>query len=114
MTWEPFPDPDRSTRHLDQVLGRLQQRLGLARPDTLRELERHWPSVVGAALARQCRVESLRHGELVVATHDPAVAQHLQWSATDLVGAVNSVCGEGVATSLSVRVRARPGDGRPG
>lgn len=95
-------------RPLDASLGRLHQTLGLARPDTVRLLEQHWPSVIGADLAPKCHVESIRHGELVVAVDDAALAEHLRWSARDLVAAVNSVCGGAVVEHLVVKVGRRP------
>ena len=109
MSWEPLPDPDRSLRGLDQSLGRLQRTMGLARPDVVVSLERHWSAIVGPSLAGLCAVDSVRHEELVVVASDPAVAEHLKWSSNELVGAVNAVCGGEVIRTLSVRLRAAPG-----
>jgi hypothetical protein len=55
--------------------------MGLARPDTVRLLEHHWRSLMGPGLADSCELESVRGGELVVVATDPAVAEHLRWSA---------------------------------
>lgn len=105
MTWRPLPGPDDHTRELDSVLRRLNRTLGLARPDTVQLLEQHWTALVGSALAARCQVDSVRHGELVVVTSDPAVAEQLKWTANDLVGAVNAVCDGDAVTSVTVRVR---------
>ncbi len=110
MSWEPLPDHERRPTELAHALARLHTTMGLARPDTLRVLERHWASLLGADLASSCRLESLRGTELVVSVTDPAVAEHLRWSSSDLCAAVNSICDGEVVTSLSVRVQRRRSD----
>ena len=105
MAWEPLPGTTESMKPVGSALSHLHRTLGLARPDTVRLLEEHWPSIVGARLAPRCSVESVRHGELVVAVDDAALAEHLRWSARDLVAAADAVCGGGVLESVSVRVR---------
>ena len=111
VSWEPLPDHERSPTELSAALARLHTTMGLARPDTVRVLHRHWTSLLGADLATRCRLESLRGTELVVSVDDPAVAEHLRWSAGDLCAAANAICDGEVVTELSVRVR-RP-DARP-
>ena len=105
MAWEPLPGTTESMKPVGDSLGHLHRTLGLARPDTLRLLEQHWASIVGAKLAPRCSVESVRHGELVVAVDDAALAEHLRWSARDLVAAADAVCGGGVLDTVSVKVR---------
>jgi predicted nucleic acid-binding Zn ribbon protein len=105
VTWEPLPDRDSGVKDLSSVLGRLHTTMGLARPDTVRLLERHWTSLLGAELAPRCRLEAVRGTELVVSVDDPAVAEHLRWSARDLCSAVNAVCAGDVVDELTVRVR---------
>ena len=104
MSWEPLSEPVDHTRPLQDVLGTLHRRLGLARPDVLATLDEHWTSLLGAELASHCRVESVRHERLVVVVDDPAVAEHLKWSAKDLLGAANSLCGGDTFTELTVKV----------
>ncbi|MHB1139992.1 MAG: DUF721 domain-containing protein [Microthrixaceae bacterium] len=103
MPWEPLPDEVDHTHSLDEALGMLHRRLGLARPDVLRTLERHWVSLVGSQLASHCRVESVRHERLVVVVDDPAIAEHLRWSSSDLLAAVGAVC-DASFTELVVKV----------
>ena len=103
-----MPGTRETTRELGSVLGRLNKTLGLARPDTVRLLDEHWPALVGTGLASKCQVDSVRHGELVVAVQDVAVAEHLRWSGPDLIAAANSVCGAEVLTKLVVRMRDAP------
>jgi len=105
MAWEPLPGTTESMKPVGSALSHLHKTLGLARPDTLRLLEEHWVALVGTQLAPRCTIESVRHGELVVAVDDAAIAEHLRWSARDLVAAANAVCGGGVLESLSVKVR---------
>ncbi len=105
MAWEPLPGTTESMKPVGSALSHLHRTLGLARPDTVRLLEEHWSAIVGAQLAPRCAVESVRHGELVVAVDDAALAEHLRWSARDLVAAADAVCGGGVLESLSVKVR---------
>lgn len=108
VSWEPLPDREMPIKDLSSVLGRLHTTMGLARPDTVQVLERHWTSLLGADLAPRCRLEAVRGTELVVSVEDPAVAEHLRWSARDLCAAVNAVCDGEVIDELTVRVR-RPG-----
>lgn len=94
---------------MGESLQRLHLTMGLARPDTVVSLESQWTSLLGPDLAAACRLEALRGTELVVSVTDPAVAEHLRWSAVDLCAAVNSMCGGKVVDTLTVRVR-RPGN----
>lgn len=105
MTWEPLADGDAQPRDLSSVLGRLHTTMGLARPDTLVVLEDNWMSLLGTDLASRCKLDSVRGSELVVAVDDPAVAEHLRWSSSDLCAAINALCGGMVVESLAVRVR---------
>ena len=108
VSWEPLPERETPVKDLSSALARLHTTMGLARPDTVRVLDRHWTSLLGADLAPHCRLEAVRGTELVVSVDDPAVAEHLRWSARDLCAAVNAVCDGEVVDELTVRVR-RPG-----
>lgn len=107
VTWEPLPDREGPLRDLSSVLGRLHTTMGLARPDTVQVLQRHWTSLLGADLAPKVHLEAIRGSELMVSVDDPAVAEHLRWSARDLCAAVNAVCDGEVVEELSVKVRRR-------
>lgn len=104
MTWEPLRNPDESVRPVDDSLRNLHRRLGLARPDVLAEVERHWPALVGGPLAARSAPTAIRNGELTVTTADPATAEQLRWSAADLAAAVASVVGEGMVATVVVRI----------
>ncbi|MGI9579027.1 MAG: DUF721 domain-containing protein [Microthrixaceae bacterium] len=102
MGWEPLPSK-RQPVGLADSLGGLQRLIGTARPDNLAVLEQHWSQVIGARLAGHCELHSLRHGTLVVATSDGAVAEQLRWMERDLAAAANSVLGADEITSVDVR-----------
>ena len=104
MGWEPLPDDRQTIRPVTSSLGRLRRTLGLARSDTFAQVEESWPQLVGQRLAPHAQPRSLRDGVLVVVAQDPAVAEHLRWSANDLAQAVNAVCGGDQVTSVDVRV----------
>lgn len=104
MGWEPLPEDRTTMRPVNSSLDRLRRTLGLARADTMGIVESSWSQLVGARLATRCAPRSLRDGTLLVAAPDPAVAEHLRWSATDLAAAVNAVCGGAVVRSVEVRV----------
>lgn len=104
MSWEPLRDPNDDVRPVDTSLRQLYRRLGLARPDVLAELERHWSSIMGSALASRCRPSTIRDGRLTVVTADPATAEQLRWSAGDLVAAIGAVVGSGNVEAVVVKV----------
>jgi len=104
VSWEPLPEQVDHTHELSDVLGTLHRRLGLARPDVLATLDSHWSSLLGAELAGHCRLESVRQGRLVIEVDDPAIAEHLRWSSSDLLAAANSVCGGSAFQELAVKV----------
>ncbi len=109
MPWEPLPSDRTSVRSLEATLGRLRRTLGLGRSDTVELVRANWVQLVGARLAPHCEVLSLRNGVLLVGSAEPALVEQLRWSAADLAGAVNSVCGGQEVTSVEVRVvRAAP------
>lgn len=96
--------PDDSIRPIDQVVTQLHQRLGLARPDVFAQVQQHWSSIVGGSVASRCQPSSIRGGELVVVTADPATAEQLRWTAADLVAAVTAVLGEDAVERVVVKV----------
>ena len=103
MPWEPLPDNRSTVRPVSSSLDRLRRTLGLARSDTFAQIETSWSQLVGPRLVAHCQPVSLRDGVLLVVAPDPAVVEHLRWSATDLRGAVNAVCGGDVVRSVEVR-----------
>ncbi len=104
MGWEPLPDDRRSIRPVSTSVDRLRRTLGLARADTFAQVEESWSQLVGTRLAPHAQPRSLRDGVLLVVAQDPAVAEHLRWSAADLAAAVNAVCGGAEVTRVEVRV----------
>ena len=103
MPWEPLPHERATIRPVSSSLERLRRTLGLARSDTFAQVETSWPQLVGPRLEPHARPVSLRDGVLVVIAPDPAVVEHLRWSANDLVAAVNAVCGGDAVRAVEVR-----------
>ena len=103
MAWEPLPEDHAGPTALGASLDRLHRTMGLARPDTVRLLERHWPSLMGADLAASCRLEAVREGELVVVVTDPAIAEHI----------APAIAAEEAALGETGRVLIRPSGTEP-
>ncbi|MGB3411696.1 MAG: DUF721 domain-containing protein [Microthrixaceae bacterium] len=104
MPWEPLRENVDNTRNLNDVLGVLHRRLGLARPDVLITLTEHWVALLGPELAARCTLDSVRYGTLVIGVDDPAIADHLKWSAGELVAAANEICGGEAISEIRVTV----------
>jgi predicted nucleic acid-binding Zn ribbon protein len=113
MAIEPLPSERNTVHTLGASLERLHRSMGLARPDAVRVLEDSWSGLVGARLARTCRLDSLRGGRMTIAVDDPAVAEHLRWQASDLAAAANQLCGGEVVEEVVIRV-SRPGEDASG
>ncbi|MGB6059514.1 MAG: DUF721 domain-containing protein [Microthrixaceae bacterium] len=104
MPWEPLRENVDNTRDLSDVLDVLHRRLGLARPDVLVTLQSHWTALLGPDLAAHCTLDSVRYGTLVIGVDDPAIADHLKWSAGELVAAANEICGGEAVSEIRVTV----------
>ena len=103
---EPLPSSRRPSRHITEALDRVRRGLGAARVDALPTIESNWSQLVGNRLAGVCRVESIRDGRLVVTCDAPAVAEQIRGQTVDLLGAVNALCDDTVATAVETRVQA--------
>ncbi|MEI7886116.1 MAG: DUF721 domain-containing protein [Actinomycetes bacterium] len=104
MSWEPLSSPADHTHEISEALDTLHRRLGLACSDVLATLEEHWVDLLGSELAKHCDLESVRNNVLVIAVDDPAIADHLKWSRTELLAAANSITGGENFTDLKVKV----------
>lgn len=89
---------------LSASLAGLQKYLGTAAPSSLTSLADSWDQVIGARMARHCRIHSINHNTLVLETSDPAVAEQLRWMSTDLRDAANAVLGSVEITAVKVRI----------
>ncbi|MBS1836128.1 MAG: DUF721 domain-containing protein [Actinobacteria bacterium] len=107
MPIEPLPEDRETLQTLGRSLDHLRRTLGLARPDTVRILTDSWQHLMGADLAAVSRLHSLRGTTLVVAVEDPAVAEHLRWQRSELVGAANALCGCDAVTDVEIRIAPR-------
>lgn len=108
MPWSPLPDPaGPPPTPVGDSVDRVLRGLGSPPSATLRALFDGWSEIVGEAIASTCRPVSLAGGRLVIAVPDGGWASQLRWMERDLLGKVADRLGEGVVTSLEVRVRPR-------
>jgi predicted nucleic acid-binding Zn ribbon protein len=106
MAIEPLPS-QRQPVELSTSLARLEALIGSARPDALSTIAAQWEHLLGRRLAGHCRLGSLHDRTLVVEADEPAVAEQLRWSASDLVGAVNALVGAEAVVAVEVRSSRR-------
>jgi predicted nucleic acid-binding Zn ribbon protein len=64
-----------------------------------------WEEVVGPAIGSRSRPLSLDDGCLVIAVPDGGWASQIRWMERDLLAALARHLGDGVVTSVEVRVR---------
>jgi predicted nucleic acid-binding Zn ribbon protein len=72
----------------------------LAPRTTLGEVQRAWPAVVGAAVAKEATPTTERGGTLTVSCRSSVWAQELDLMAPELVARLNAELGEGRITTL--------------
>ena len=104
MSWEPLSSPADHTHGIAETIETLHRRLGLACSDVLGTLEENWVGLLGAELASHCVLESVRNQVLVILVDDPAIADHLKWSRTELLGAANALSGGENFIDLKLKV----------
>ena len=93
------------------VLDKVMRQLGVAQPVDVARLVAEWDETVGDPWAGRSRPASLEGGELVVEAFDGAAASLLRYQVADLRKRLDDVLGQGLVTSIRVRV-ATPGRGR--
>ena len=97
------PEPIRSV--LDDVM----RRLGVARAVDVAQLVTDWDEIAGEPWAGRSRPAVLEGGDLVVEVPDGAAASLLRYQVGALVKRLDEVVGQGLVTSVRVRVAARRG-----
>ena len=98
-------------RRLRDSLAEVSADLGLPEPDGLALLIDGWQDLVGAEIARHCRLTSLRDGVLRVTVDSAPRATQLRYLQTELVERSAAMLGPGLVRELRVRVSA-PGSRR--
>ncbi len=88
----------RAPRPLAAVLSGLTDQL--APRSTLGDVQRIWPSVVGAVVAKEATPTAEHGGSLTVHCRSSVWAQELDLMAPELVGRLNEQLGEGRITTL--------------
>lgn len=81
--------------------------LGAPTVDAVVALHERWAEVVGEELAAHARPVAIERGRLSITVDNPAWANHLRWSESDVLARCARVLGEGVVTSVSTRVGRR-------
>lgn len=91
-------------RPIHEILDGVLQRFGVARPVESAALAADWDSLAGAPWAGRSRPTALSRGELVVEVADGAAASLLKYQTTELVGRLEAALGQGLVTSVRLRV----------
>ncbi len=95
------PD-DRDPQLVGGILNGLMDDRGWQRPVTEARIFTDWPTLVGADIARHCRPESLRSGELRIGAESTAWATQLRMISSKLLARLADELGAGVVTALVV------------
>ncbi len=106
MPWSPLPDDDGPPPvRVGDTVDRVLRGLGAPSVDTFTRVFERWEDVVGPAIASRAKPLSLDDGCLVLAVHDGGWASQIRWMQRELLATLDERLGEGVVTSLEVRVR---------
>ncbi len=92
------------------VLDSVMRQLGVARPVDVAQLVTDWDETAGEPWAGRSQPASLEGGELVIEVFDGASASLLRYQVGGLVTRLDAVLGQGLVTSVRVRVAARRRD----
>ena len=110
--WRPLPGSrGRDPRPVGAGLDALAKRLGVPSADALGTVFSRWDEIVGPSIAAHARPVALRDQVLHVRVDEPGWATQLRFLGTELVTRITAVVGEGVVSSVEVRV-GRPGGAR--
>jgi predicted nucleic acid-binding Zn ribbon protein len=106
MPWSPLPDEDGPPPvRVSDTVDRVLRGLGAPSAATFEAVFDRWSDLVGTAIASRTRPLSLEAGRLVLAVPDGGWASQIRWMESDLVEALAGQLGEGIVTSVEVRVR---------
>jgi predicted nucleic acid-binding Zn ribbon protein len=92
---------------LSDALAKVGAELGLAPGNAHGTLEARWSEVMGADVAANTRLVSVREGTLSVSVEDPIWATQLRYLEPAIVTRATALLGPGVVTRVKVRV-SRP------
>jgi len=91
---------------VSKLLDELLHRRGLAEPLRIYEIQRRWPSLVGAGTAARSWPTSLRQGVLVIHVADSTWVQELTYLKVQLLEKIRTVVPPDAVTELRFFVRA--------
>jgi predicted nucleic acid-binding Zn ribbon protein len=89
---------------LGDALAALGRQLGLPAADAVTALAKRWPEVVGEDVAEHAHASSIRDGVLTVVVDGPIWATQLRYLEAVILERAAAVTGDGVVTSVRVRV----------
>lgn len=89
---------------LGDALAALGKQLGMPAIDAVTSLAKRWPEVVGVDVAEHSHASSIRDGVLTVVVDGPIWATQLRYLEAVILERAAAVTGEGVVTSVRVRV----------
>jgi len=89
---------------LGDALEQVRDELGLPAPAAIDVLRDRWAEIVGADVAEHARLDAVRDGIATVTADGPLWATQLRYLETAIVAGVSAAVGDGVVTSVRVRV----------
>jgi hypothetical protein len=114
MGWQPLPGTPAPPMPLADALDRVLARLGTPSRAGIEVVFDRWADVVGEAMAGRTRPVTIDGDALVVACDEPALATHVRFLESQLVGRVTELAGSRQIARIEVRVdRGRRGPRPP-
>jgi predicted nucleic acid-binding Zn ribbon protein len=106
VPWSPLPSEDGPPPvRVGETVDRVLRGLGAPTTVTFTQVFDRWEQVVGPAIASRTRPLSLDAGRLVIAVDDGGWASQIRWMERELLTTMADRLGDGVVTSVEVRVR---------
>ena len=94
---------------LGDALAAVGKELGMGATGAVSALSRRWPEIVGEEVAQHAHASSVRDGVLTVVVDGPIWATQLRYLKAVILERAAAVTGEGVVTSVRVRVAGPEG-----
>ena len=98
---------ERDLGSIDQLIGPMLRKLGVADLSVMTTLTDDWDLVAGSPWAGASRPLIIRHGELVVEANSPAAVRMLRYAAESLAKRLSDQFGAGVIDSVRVVAPSR-------
>lgn len=105
--WRPLPGGPTEPRSIREGLDGVVRHLGAPDSSALTKIFGRWSDLVGDGLAPHVRPVRLHDGDLVLEVTDGAWATEVRFFESELLRRLAAEVGEGVVTSVRVRVKRR-------